>query len=359
MAPMEGRDHLAALRGHLAAAVGALDAILADDLEGGRYQQAPEERSSILGHPGASEGPSRQTLPPVIGWPEALARYLAVRKHEVSPDHLNILRLRLTRLGTRTGGRWPTRGELLAYRGELLDQGKAIPTVNQHVMAAAGFLAWTHENLGTPEVPCGGLRVKRGRMAKASEERSTFTDAEVHTLLGPAFLDATVGLPGHRWLPLIMAYSGARPEEVAQLTPGDMRDHDGVLVFDFSTLGDTLRRKSTAARRLVPVHQELCRLGLGPEVLAGMPRGKRRNAETPSRWFNRHWMRDTCGIRDPKKVLYSFRHTVATKLKYKGVEEALLAELLGHQNHSMTTGRYGKRFPVGNLKGALDLLEYL
>ena len=57
-------------------------------------------------------------------------------------------------------------------------------------------------------------------------------------------------------------------------------------------------------------------------------------------------MREQLGFRDDaaKKDFHSFRHTLADHLKQKGVSEALVGGLLGHQTGGITFGRYGKDF---------------
>ena len=56
--------------------------------------------------------------------------------------------------------------------------------------------------------------------------------------------------------------------------------------------------------------------------------------------FNREYLNG-----DPKKVLHSFRHLVADTLKLAGIQDSLIAEMVGHShgNHSMTMSRYGRR----------------
>jgi len=94
---------------------------------------------------------------------------------------------------------------------------------------------------------------------------------------------------------------------------------------------------------------------LFPELSPG---ASGRLAEAPSRWFNETWLRKVKGITDPKLVLYSIRHSVATQLKHAGVEESMIAQILGHANPSMTTGRYGKEFPVEAMYKTLCLLPW-
>ena len=62
--------------------------------------------------------------------------------------------------------------------------------------------------------------------------------------------------------------------------------------------------------------------------------------------------------KDPKKVFQSFRHLVADTMKQACVSEGVIAEILGHANQSITTGRYGKRYKPAMLLEALDKLDY-
>lgn len=86
-----------------------------------------------------------------------------------------------------------------------------------------------------------------------------------------------------------------------------------------------------------------------------------RYGDTVSKWSVR-WLRGPAGIKDPKKVLHSFRHAVATRLKYADVPETKIAELLGHENASVTMGRYGKKMMLSKPLEAIaqfDLRERL
>lgn len=69
--------------------------------------------------------------------------------------------------------------------------------------------------------------------------------------------------------------------------------------------------------------------------------------------FNREHVSD-----DPKKVFHSMRHTLANTLKQAGVQEVVIAEIMGHANESMTMGRYGKRYQPKVLLEAMMQLDY-
>jgi integrase len=43
---------------------------------------------------------------------------------------------------------------------------------------------------------------------------------------------------------------------------------------------------------------------------------------------------------------------------HSGVGESLISQLVGHANSSMTSGRYGKQFPVKLMAEALETLDW-
>ncbi len=173
-----------------------------------------------------------------------------------------------------------------------------------------------------------------------------------------------------------MAYTGARNEEVGQLRVCDFTWKDGVAIFDMADMEGEQHRKNAASRRLVPVSTTL--FAALREILHSAPPSSssedlfnlwsfrtnsiRRFSYAASRWFNSKALRvlkDSGAVRDdPRLTLYSLRHSVLTQLKHKGVAEHLIAELAGHTNASMTTGRYGKRYPVGKLQEVVELLVW-
>jgi integrase len=77
------------------------------------------------------------------------------------------------------------------------------------------------------------------------------------------------------WIALIALYTGARLEEIAQLTTADVREETAngatVTVIDVHNGGDN-KLKNETSQRLIPVHSELVRLGLLTYVKA-LPRG--------------------------------------------------------------------------------------
>lgn len=120
--------------------------------------------------------------------------------------------------------------------------------------------------------------------------------------------------------------------------------------------------KTKTAKRLVPIHIVI--LGdllehreTRPEGnLWGLTKSARGgHSAALGRWLGRRVRKITS---DRRKVIHSLRHNVATKLKATGIEEYMIEGLLGHTSRSMSTGRYGKAIPAGQLATVVAAIEY-
>lgn len=139
---------------------------------------------------------------------------------------------------------------------------------------------------------------------------------------------------GRFWVPLIALFSGLRLGEVCQLTEDDIiviGEHTLIRVADAPDR--TKRLKTPTARRNVPVHDELTKLGFldyVAEIRTAHPPGTRLFPELTlastgyasdnfSKWFARFL--DGRGIKDRRKAFHSFRHTFRDALQAAGVSQ--------------------------------------
>lgn len=236
-------------------------------------------------------------------------------------------------------------------------------TINKYITRISSLFIWCIRQGYLDRNPAEGLSI--ASMVKEDEERKAYSVNELrkirHTLA-----EHKIEAPERYFVPLVAAYCGARLNEICQLHVEDVKQVDGVWCFDINDEGDR-QLKNKSSRRVIPVHPELVRLGLLDHVEAMRSSGKPRlwmNLELKrdgyshdfGKWYQRFNRKDI--TQDPKKVFHSFRHTVADTLKQAGVEGAVIAEILGHANQSITTGRYGKRYRPQVLLEALELLEY-
>jgi integrase len=69
------------------------------------------------------------------------------------------------------------------------------------------------------------------------------------------------------------------------------------------------------------------------------------------------FLRDDCGIVDPRKVLHSLRHRAADRLRAAGAPEGVRWELLGHEKKTVAAS-YGAGSPVPLLKKWIDKIGF-
>ena len=137
------------------------------------------------------------------------------------------------------------------------------------------------------------------------------------------------------WRPVAGARGGRRQDrEVEERRVSEL---DGLGLLDY--LADV---RATGAVMLFPDLEKTVN-GYGAKV---------------SKWFNGQWLRKRAGITNKRKVLYSTRHTFATRLKAADVQDHTISELVGHEVESMTVGRYGKKLELPKLRDAIERLDY-
>jgi integrase len=140
---------------------------------------------------------------------------------------------------------------------------------------------------------------------------------------------------------LALAESGARPGEVAKLTPGDVNLELGV--WDLSR---HKTRKKTARARVVyltPALLDLTRR-LPFAAAPGQPLFRNRNGNPWNR-NNVYYRIETLRKKFPHLadvVPYTFRATFATDALERGVPEATVSELFGHTDTRMLHRHYNK-----------------
>lgn len=232
-------------------------------------------------------------------------------------------------------------------------------TVDRYLADLVAFFNWMrlHDLItGTPDAVLGGVK-----LSPAKTRRDAFSDADLQTVFGPSYPADTGGRLEFYWVPLLMAYQGARLEEMAQLHREDVHKVGSVWCIAITDAhGGHL--KTEASRRTIPVHPELIGLGFVEYVKVaaeghlwpGLRHVRNGYGEPVGSWFNARLRR--LGITSPKKVLYSFRHTFITRLLSADVPQAIVEQLDGHAPVGMTAGNYFKGAPVAKLREAIEKL---
>ena len=198
------------------------------------------------------------------------------------------------------------------------------------------FGIWVKRRL-IPFNPCDGFQVTNKAQDEA-RSREPFSSEDLKAIFSPECVPHTQ--PHKYWPPILALYSGARVNEIAQLFVDDIEEIAGIW-------GMHIRRqtKNKSSRRFVPLHPELIRLGFldyvndvrqarFEHVFPGLTWGENGPGDVIGDWFNRTYLRKTCGITNPAKVFHSFRHTFATAAERAGIPDGRIAQLTGHSTGS-------------------------
>jgi len=234
-------------------------------------------------------------------------------------------------------------------------------TLNKYLSALGGFCRWLRSHGYISENPVDGMQIALDKSKKKVFPYSTeqLKDIFSSPLYTGCFSEKKMHEPGdlrirdHRyWLPLIGLFSGARLGEGCQLLVKDIVEQEGVWVFSITTEDDEAKSlKTPNAKRIVPLHPELLKLGLlqyrDEQECAGAsrlfseikPNSLGRLSGRVTDWYRRYAQK--IGVKVDKKVnFHSFRHGFVDELRRAGYQDIEFQDLIGHAK-STVTSRYG------------------
>lgn len=196
--------------------------------------------------------------------------------------------------------------------------------------------------------------------------------------------------PYQFWLPLLGLYTGGRLNELCQLDTEDISQQSSDRIWSISIMDDPMDRhlpkslKNQSSRRILPIHNELIRMGFLEFVEHAREEGREKlfsdglTYSTKKGWggiathfFCRFPSLSTkaagyfykCGIRvrdsdgdTDGKNFHSFRHTFTDLARAKGLEACLvLPDLTGHsRSKEGTVARYGNGFTLEQKRSVLE-----
>lgn len=223
-------------------------------------------------------------------------------------------------------------------------------TVNYALIDVSHLFSWCIKNdLYPGRNPVDGIAYEGTK----PNRYDTFTDGDLTAMFtAKAFLEEKTGRhPERYWLILVLAFTGARREEGAQLRVDDIKQAEGVWHFHITDT-DGKKVKNVHSRRRVPVHSRLLELGFldylamrrraGPLLFPIPPKTKGRKTvgDAVNKWLSR--LRLTLGI-ESNKPLHSFRHSMVTRLISAGVPQDMREVILGHASASVHGSVYTHR----------------
>lgn len=274
---------------------------------------------------------------------------------------------------------WPAnRRKKPAYRDKLLaeilamqippDDQISVTTYNNNIRKLSSFMIWLREEqLLTIENPFKRLFKKE---KAARDQWNAFSLQDVQQVLSAANSTFNAKRPSRYWIPMILAHSGARIEEICALYREDIEsDRDtGIMCFNIRDEKADKSIKTTQSWRIIPIHSYLESIGF-LDYVATIPAGTRLFPDLTykvnygyhdqiSDFFSRYLKR--IKVYQPKKTLKSFRHSVITALYQTGASSVIVPEIVGHapDASSMSQSRYHKGFLLPQMKEALEKINW-
>ncbi len=244
-----------------------------------------------------------------------------------------------------------------------------VRTINTYLQTYSGLFSWAKKNRYVAENLFEGASVRENKKSAEAAQRTAFSQTQIDRILNELLTNQSglLNRDYQKWGPLIGLYTGARLNEICQLTVEDIREIEGVWCFDFNEDGEGKSLKTVASQRVVPVHDQLIRLGLLERLeklrSSGQTRlfpelsfsSKEGYGRALSRWFNDQFL-VKLGIKSKDLVFHSFRHGMVTKLMQAGVEENLVKAIVGHTRQGVTQQHYFKQgYTLTQMQNALKL----
>lgn len=259
----------------------------------------------------------------------------------------------LARLPARFRTRKETKGMSVAQAAQSgLEPKLHVTTINKHLAEYSSLFRWAVSNSYLANNPFQGISLPQRR--KSEPSREAFTQEQLQTIFDNLIHNhGLVRKDAHKWGALIGLFTGARVNEIAQLKVKDVRQIDGIWCFDIND-SDNKTLKTTASKRIVPIHPKLIELGLldyrnsveaqGYERLLYQLTYQRGNGygKNLSRWFNERFLK-VLGMKEKTLVFHSFRHAMVTALLHAEVEEPLVKAIVGHKQSGVTLQTYFER----------------
>jgi integrase len=275
---------------------------------------------------------------------------------EITEDHVRDFRDALRKVPTASGSKF--KGMSLRNMIEYADR-RDLPRLGEttaakyfgSVKTIFRFAKLERYVESNPADGIGWHARKQKFSAARKRKRRSFAPAELSTLLEAAekFWTGKNGLENH-WFLKLMIWTGARPEELSQLAPGDVRKVGDVLCLHLHDEGQN-KLKSEAGVRIIPVHPSLLAQGFtefvesrrtAPYLFTSLKADGRGRRYTRMGRRLTALMHTRAKFTDPRLVPYSARHAFKDACRLAGAPEEVQEVIMGHASPERAVARdYG------------------
>lgn len=165
------------------------------------------------------------------------------------------------------------------------------------------------------------------------------------------------------WIPIILYYSGARVEEIAQLRKGDIVEESGIPCFRLAMgEGQSIKMGNT---RQFPIHSHLLELGFLEfvqsrtyQLFTDKSDVNRKYSYNYGRWWG-NYIREHGLTREGIKPTHSFRHTLVTLCRDLNVREEIQDSILGHNENSSERVKVSHGYGETSVQAQRNVIEQI
>ena len=174
------------------------------------------------------------------------------------------------------------------------------------------------------------------------------------------------------WIPLLLLYTGARREEICQLTTNRVRKEKGVDVLDIDTIEENGNLKTAGSIRTVPIHSKLIELGFlifVDDVRINPTKSKmlfpqlKQNSlgqygQKWGDWCGKYLKREV-GITDGRvSPAHSFRHLFITETRRSALSADIARALTGHSTGKQDDHSAYGEYPLKVLQDSINKISF-
>jgi integrase len=236
-------------------------------------------------------------------------------------------------------------------------KGRSARTVRgTDIRASNSVFGWALEHKYIPRNSFKEVKVTVPKQRRLRETQA-FLPQEYRAILKAALAISDTSKPfeaAKRWVPWLMAYTGARPTEITQLRKQDVIRRDGIYAFNFTPEAGSIK---SGKARVIPLHEHLVAQGFlkfvesrdeGPLFYKPDRQAKNddpvkikkpRSAQVRQRLAK--WIADL-GVKVPGlQPNHAWRHTFKQIADRAGITERTSDSITGHAHRTVGAG-YGE-----------------
>ena len=265
-----------------------------------------------------------------------------------------------------------TEADVIHWKDHLVDEGKS--PASSHLSVLRVLFSYAVQNAAVTGVktnPALDVRMAK-RKRRKSELATAYDTREVASILRSAKTETNAV---RRWVPWLLALSGARVGEITQLWGSSIIEQDGYPCMSITPAADGGSIKNGGSERIVPIHPAIIEQGFiqfvadrgpGPLFYRPMTADAQRKVEArrtnhPSKKIGERlasWIRGDLGFKDPRKAPnHAFRHWFKSECARPdmNIQDSLANVIQGHADKDVASGY--RHFQIRDMAVAISRIE--